>query len=262
MVQTVVSRSPITFFALVFALTTPFYLLGTVTTLQIIPGVPVSGFAFVCPVTAALILVWLANKKPGVLALLKRSVDWSRIKAKIWLVPVVLLEPFVALVQFAIIQWTLVPIPAPQSPSAVTLVLALALFIGALCEELGWSGYALDPMQDRLGALQASILLGAVWAIWHIIPLVQVGRSPEWIAWWCLGTVAARVLMVWLYNNTGRSVFAVAVFHAMLNLSWQLFPISGSFFDQRINAVLMALAAFSVVVVWGPRKLTRSRGAS
>jgi membrane protease YdiL (CAAX protease family) len=57
------------------------------------------------------------------------------------------------------------------------------LSLGAgLGEELGWSGYALDPMQARWHALQAGILLGLVWAVWHWVPLVQVHRSAEWIA--------------------------------------------------------------------------------
>jgi membrane protease YdiL (CAAX protease family) len=41
--------------------------------------------------------------------------------------------------------------------------------IAALGEELGWSGYAIDPMQARWGALKASILLGIFWAVYHYI---------------------------------------------------------------------------------------------
>jgi hypothetical protein len=47
------NRSPPQFFALVFALSSPFYLIGDLTKLQVVPGVPLSDFAFVCPVTAA-----------------------------------------------------------------------------------------------------------------------------------------------------------------------------------------------------------------
>ena len=61
--------------------------------------------------------------------------------------------------------------------------------------------------------------------------------------------------MVWLYNNTGKSVFAVAVFHATINVTWQLFPIHGSYYDPRVNGVIMAIAAVVVVTVWGPRTL-------
>ena len=77
-------------------------------------------------------------------------------------------------------------------------------------------------------------------------------RSPSWIAWWCLYAVAARILIVWLYNNTGQSVFAVALFHATLNLSYMLFPVNGSHFDMELGGPVMALTAAIVTVVWGP----------
>ncbi len=153
------------------------------------------------------------------------------------------------------------PLPTPQFPVLAAPVMFLAFFVAALGEELGWSGYAIDPMQDRWNALQASILLGLVWATWHIVPLVQAHRSPAWIAWWCLFTVASRVLIVWLYNNTGKSVFAAALYHDISNVSWQLFPNYGSHYDPRISGLIIAFAAAIVTVVWGPRTLARYRNA-
>lgn len=44
------------------------------------------------------------------------------------------------------------------------IALFVIFFITALCEQLGWSGYAIDPLQECFGALQASLILGAVWA--------------------------------------------------------------------------------------------------
>jgi membrane protease YdiL (CAAX protease family) len=120
------------------------------------------------------------------------------------------------------------PVPVPQISLWSTLTLCVVFFVGALGEELGWSGYALDPMQIRWGALRASLLLGAVWAVWHWAPLIQIHRSVQWIAWWTMWTVSARVIMVWLYNHAGKSVFGAALFHATSNVSWQMFPIHGS----------------------------------
>jgi uncharacterized protein len=48
--------------------------------------------------------------------------------------------------------------------------------------------------------------------------LVQHGRSAGWIAWWALSRVAFRVVITWIYNHTGKSVFAAAMAHAMMNL--------------------------------------------
>jgi hypothetical protein len=72
-------------------------------------------------------------------------------------------------------------------------------------------------------------------------------------------TVAARVLIVWLNNNTGQSIFAAALCHATINVSWQLFPHAGSHYDPRISGPILACVAALVTVVWGPRTLTRSQ---
>jgi len=63
---------------------------------------------------------------------------------------------------------------------------------------------------------------------------------------------------VWLYNNTGRSVCATALFHMTINVAWQLFPVHGSYFDPRSSGVITALIAVIIVGVWGPRTLTRA----
>jgi hypothetical protein len=125
--QVASNRSPFTIFTLVFALSAPFYLVGAMTTFQIIPGVPLSGFVFVCPAIAAIFLILRENGKAGVIVFLKRSLDWKRIKGKIWFAPMILLAPFAALIQYGIMRWTSVPIPLPQFPNAITLILALAL---------------------------------------------------------------------------------------------------------------------------------------
>jgi membrane protease YdiL (CAAX protease family) len=149
------------------------------------------------------------------------------------------------------------PLPDPTIQWPAAPVLLAVFFISALAEELGWSGYALDPLQRRWGALGASLILGAAWSVWHFIPLAQVGRSPSWIAWWTLYAVASRVLYTWIYNNTGRSVFAVALFHAMANVSWQLFPNNGSHFDPQIAGLVVTAIALLVTTIWGSRTLTR-----
>jgi uncharacterized protein len=210
---------------------------------------------------AALIIVYRENKTVEVTELLKRSFDYKRIRAKVWYAPVILLMPGVMVLSYGLMRWMGSPIPAPQFPVLAPLVMFLVFFIASLREELGWMGYAIDPIQDRLNALQASILLGLAWAAWHIIPVVQLGRSPAWISWQCLFWVASRVLFVWLYNNTGRSVFAASVYHSMLNVTWQLFPINGSFYDPRITGLIVAFAAVIVIFLWGPKTLAQFRYA-
>jgi uncharacterized protein len=243
------------FFLLVFALSTPFWMVGALTGRQLLPGLPVAALMFVCPMIAAVILVYNETKAAGVAALFRRALVLGCGATKFWCLPSLILMPSIMILEYAWMRSNGEPVPIPQFSVAATMGMSLAFFVAALCEELGWSGYAIDPMQARWGALPASILLGFVWAIWHVVPLVQAHRSWAWITWWCFGTVSSRILIVWIYNNTGRSILQASVFHAMGNVVWQLFPIHGSYFDPRVNTVMIVLAAVVVVVVWSPQTL-------
>lgn len=254
-------RSPLTFFALVFGLSIPFWLMGAATDLQLMPGLSVSALMAFCPMVAALMLVHRERKAAAVAELLRRSFDFKRIKAKRWYAPILLLMFGVNLAVYGLMRGLDMPLPAPQIGALAALLLFLAFLVGALGEELGWSGYATDPMQNRWNALQTGLLMGLVSVLWHLVPLLLMQRSPTWIAWWSLYAVAARVLIVWLYNNSGKSVFAVALFHATLNLSWMLFPVNGSHFDMRVGGLVMLFTAAVVTLLWGPATLARFKRA-
>jgi uncharacterized protein len=69
---------------LTFLLAIPFWIAGALTNRQLLPALPVSALMFVCPVTAATILVYRANGLAGVTTLLTRSFDLKRASAPIW----------------------------------------------------------------------------------------------------------------------------------------------------------------------------------
>ena len=249
-------KASVAFFVLAFALSIPFLVIGFITEIEIMPGLPVAAFSTICPMIAALILVYKENGAAGMVTLMKRSFDYKRINAKIWYIQILLLMPFVMLLSFVVIRIMGTPIPLPIIKAIPTLFLCILFFVAALGEELGWSGYVIDHMQNQMSALIASFVLGLIWAVYHYIGLGQVHRSVEWIAWWSLGTVAMRIIMVWIYNNTRKSVFATALFHMMINVTWQLFPINGSYYDPRITSSILALVTVTIIVCCNPRTLT------
>ena len=126
-------------------------------------------------------------------------------------------------------------------------------------------GYAIDPMQDRFGALKASILMGIPWAIWHYPSIIQQGHNAIWIAWGTLGTVAVRVIIVWIYNNTAKSVFACILFHTLLNIGRVLFPKDATHNPlvdyPDIHYSNIAIVAVIIVFLWGSKTLTKYRYA-
>ena len=251
------ARSPLLFIVLVFVLSVPFWVLGAQYRVELLPGLPLAAIMVVCPLVAALLLVGRESGRAGVKAHLQRSFDCRRIAKGIWYLPILLLCPAVAVLSYVVMRLLGMPVPAPQLSWTAAVILFGMFCVSALCEESGWSGYLIDPLQERWGAALAGIVLGIVWAVWHIVPLLQAGRAWGWIAWWSLGTVSLRVLLTWLYNNTGRSVFAATLFHATNNVSWQMFPESGSHYDPRINGLIVSAIAVLVTLRWGTRTLTR-----
>ena len=246
------NRSPLAYFVLTFALSIPFWVVGAVSQMQLLPSIPISALMIVVPVTAALIFVYRENKTAGVKALLKRAFDFQRVKFTIWYVPTILLMPGIMVSSYVVMRIAGVTLPNLHFSIITTLVLFAIFFIAALAEELGWAGYITDPLQDRFGALGGALLLGMVWVVWHIIPLLSMQRSLAWIAWWSLGTVAYRLIITWLYNNTGKSVFVAVLFHAMINVTWQLFP-----YDPQVTSLISAAVAVVVVIGWGSKTMVR-----
>jgi membrane protease YdiL (CAAX protease family) len=239
------------FFILVFVLSIPFWILGNVYPVQLLPGLPASALGVLAPALAAGIMTYRRSRLPAVGQLLARSFDLVRIHNKYWFLVFVLFNPFVAVLAFFIVRAIGRSVPQP-SPLTFSVVPMFAFFfIGALGEEIGWTGYATEPVHRRWGTLVTGLALGVVWAVFHLVVLTQANRSPGWIAWWSLGTISLRVLMVWLYQHAGKSVFAAAIFHAMINLSWQLFPINGSFYDPQVFSLVTLGLAVVIFVAHG-----------
>ena len=241
-------RDILAFFGLTVALTVPFWIIGGASGTALMPGLPIAALAVICPATAALILSWRLTGVASARALVMRTIDLGRIKPKAWWLLLVLFSPAVSVAAFFISRNLGSGIPNPQFNILPAVMLFGIVLIFAVTEEMGWTGLALGPIQTRIRAIPAGLLIGAIWAVWHYPALLQAHRSASWIAWWTLGTISLRLVMVWLFNATGGSVFAVVVVHATNNLSWQLFPIQGSWWDPRINGVIMGIIALIVIL--------------
>jgi membrane protease YdiL (CAAX protease family) len=127
---------------------------------------------------------------------------------------------------------------------------------GGISEEFGWRGYALPRLQARWNALVSSIVLGIIWAAWHLPLWLVAGSSQQGSSFWLfLANLALlSVLYTWLFNNARGSILVAVVFHAMLNTMAQMFP------EPTANLfywVLLGLTVVLVVVFYGPRTLVR-----
>ncbi|MDD2255376.1 type II CAAX endopeptidase family protein [Methanoculleus sp.] len=250
-------RSPPAFFLLIFVLSLPFLLFAATP----LPGplnLPVSAFMLVCPALAAAILVRREEGAGGVRRLFARVLDYKKIRP-VWYLPIILLMPAIMLLSYGVMLLFGLPLPAdPFVPYLLIPVFVPLFFIAAAFEEAGWMGYAADPLQERWSALVTALILGVVWAEWHSIPWLLL-NTPAWAAGQALSTVALRVVIVWLYNNTNGSVFAATLFHGMMNVAEFSFPNLGSHYDPVVTGGIAAAVAVAVVFLWGPETLARFR---
>ena len=115
-------------FLLVFALSLPFWLLGAASDLQLMPGLSVSALMGFCPMVAALILFHRDKDATGTLALLRRFLDFKRIKSKRWFRPTLLLMPAISLMVCGVMRWASLPVP----PAQFHLFSVLLMFAGFL----------------------------------------------------------------------------------------------------------------------------------
>lgn len=128
-------------------------------------------------------------------------------------------------------------------------------------EELGWRGFAQPKLQKRLGALGASLVVGAMWSLWHYWPVATPagGSFKELVqapfATWLTYELANSVMMAWLYNSSGGSLPIAWAAHVGLSLGQNLVdkhPIPfGSF------VTVFCIAAALVTAFTGPRTLSR-----
>jgi len=219
------------------------------------------------PMVGAFYATYVYEGKYGVLTLLKRALNFN-FKKK-WLIPILLLMPAItggALLIAYLIGGTLPDLPLLSAPHLIVYwFVYLFLLGGPLQEEFGWRGYALDKLQSKYTALTSSLLLGFIWAMWHM-PLnftSGIGDQYSLVISTIIGSVISlmllSILFTWIYNNTGKSILAVMLFHASMNLStFKLFPVFESEQALPFYTLLILVAVVVVVLVWGRKELVRN----
>ena len=252
------NRSLIIFFLLTFILALPVYILVGLSANNIIFSSEIA-FAFVplatlIPISAALILTYRESGWVGAKKLLKRSSDYKRVTKKIWYVPTVFLLPFLLILALGATILLGQPLVDAPFPAVALPVMFMLFFIMALCEQVGWMGYAFEPMQDKWNAFKAALLLGVIWALWHVPIYIFIITDPLLITAQVISLVAIRFLMVWLFDNTGKSVFVVILFHAVYNTTIGVLPV-----NLVISSLFLLITAIIVIFLWGPETMAKFR---
>jgi membrane protease YdiL (CAAX protease family) len=104
-------------------------------------------------------------------------------------------------------------------PAAAVPAVVFATFIRGGLEEPGWRGMALPVLQRSIGAFQASVVIGVIWALWHVPLFLMPGSSQAGTPFWLYApaVVGLSVVTTWLYNAAGGRVLVPVLFHTLSN---------------------------------------------
>lgn len=265
------------FFLLTFMFSWILWLPGLLITYKLVT--PTRTWIVICN-----ILRWLGGMGPSVAAVLltKKHDGYSGIKKILcrvwdmglgyWYLPVLFLLP--ATIIFAhVLNGLVFNSPFPKSSLLTEFywipIIFLVFLIMQFSEELGWRGYALDRLQKRWSAVLSSVLLGSIWAIWHL-PMFLISGFSQFdnqlpYGQFFITLVLISVLITWLQNNTKGSLAPAFIMHALFNLSGEVFPLvektgnsQGDYIPWIICNILLFLIVLVVIIHWGYKKMVHN----
>ncbi len=139
------------------------------------------------------------------------------------------------------------------------------LILGPLSEEIGWRGYALGRLQTRWNALTSSLIVGLVWALWHLPLFMMVGTSQHELGLpfigFLVGFMANSILYTWLYNNTKQSIWSAILLHWLYSCAFQVMStwVTRSPLYNWLEYLPYVIMAGIVVLIWKPQTLSRTQ---
>ena len=143
--------------------------------------------------------------------------------------------------------------PAFGSTPIYLLLLGTALSAPVQAgEEIGWRGYALPRLGEAIGFPAASLVLGVIWAIWHL-PLFLIAGTDSTgqpVAVFILAVTAVSVAMTWLFLNTNGSLVPVMLMHAAVNNTTGIVPSSATTAPGVFSLHATSMAWITIGVMW------------
>jgi membrane protease YdiL (CAAX protease family) len=231
------------------------------------PGGPAASPLFLLggggPCVAALLLVQLREPREARRSFWRRAFDprplWGRYGALACVLPA-------ALLALALASDRALGGPMPRLATSLTSVPALltlasfTLWFGPLPEELGWRGFALERVERHTTRVRASLVVGALWAAWHLPLFLIPGTYQAGLglgtprAWTYLASMLPLSLLIgWLYHRTGRSTLAAVAVHFSGNFCGALVAKS-----PRVAALELAWLCAAALCAAGALRVRRT----
>jgi membrane protease YdiL (CAAX protease family) len=219
-------------------------------------------FPFVVPAGLAFVLIVLQSYGPTVAAMLLSTPEQRRgllVSMRRWgggwtTAGLCLVGPPAAVALGSLVAGTSegAGVLAFDPSLIVTFLVNLPVLLvlgGPLGEEAGWRGFALPRLQTSLGPVLASLVIGCIWACWHLpnfmIPQMGTWQGSVWM--YLVLTVLLSLIHTAVYNRSSGSLAAVIVLHASVDASSRtLLPVA--FGDDRARGAVALLVGFGILV--------------
>jgi len=219
---------------------------------------------------AAIVLVVVEGRKGGLRELLSRALIW-RVGIQWWVIALffMVIPSVAALYLFNLlggppVDWS--GLPPLYTVVPMFILLSVAAGVG---EEFGWRGFLLPRLQTRHNALVSALIVGVIWAIWHI-PMffikgtsqydqqLQAGLLPAILAY-SVFVIVNSIQFTWVFNNTKGSVLLAAVLHGASN-TWggYIDVYRGHFGGVLTFGAVSVLVSIIIVLLAGATDLSRT----
>ena len=214
------------------------------------------------PALVALLSTLRAEGRAGVRQLLQAVVHWQ--VAGRWYVFAVTYIVFIKLAVALI--YRLITGAWPRFGTEPLYIIPFAILLSTPFqsgEEIGWRGYALPRLAARFGLANASVLLGVVWALWHL-PLFFFAEADTYhqpFLVYLAQVTAISVAIAWLWQRTGGSLLLTMLLHAAVNNSKDIVPSAapGGTHTFGLNASLPAWLTVALLCVCAAYMLFQMR---
>lgn len=144
---------------------------------------------------------------------------------------------------------------AAALPGVAVLFAFDLVFGGALGEEIGWRAFALPRMLSRWSPLRSALLLGAVWALWHLPIDLAVGFGAAGVGgvvFRLLFTCSLSVVVVWYFLRSGHGMLSSLLIHTTLN--W-LPVLEFTNYEAAMGVLFVMMFLFGLLVAFGDRRM-------
>jgi uncharacterized protein len=271
------TKFPWLFFGLTYGLSWAIWVPFAISGYKVDRPIPALIAACSMPSLVGILLTHLTSNNRDKADFWKRVISFKLIGPG-WFTVIICLFPFLlalGLLTNMLFEGALPPFQNAQQtllrPAALILYLGANIIGGPLGEELGWRGLALDRLQNQWNALLASLILGIIWAVWHL-PLFFIKGTPQqamgfgtFLFWlWSLQVISLSVLTTWVYNNTHRSILSAVFMHFMFNATYGIIQQDGKLMSISLftaNSLIIAASAVIVTSLWGSKTMTFSKGS-